>query len=203
VFQEPHPRILISANSADGAQFAGRHGFDIGFSYMGAEACAANVTLYRKAAADAGWTPTADNIQYRHAAWVDEDEAAAWELFGRHAGGGLHALFAGASHDTVMALATCGMAMAGIGRGERDLGGLEMPGPAAPPTPPLVPGPPFVGSADSVIAQAKQISEVVGAGRIEVHAGFPVTAAIPTEDTQRMLALMGREVVPTVHAESW
>ncbi|MFM2076679.1 MAG: hypothetical protein RJA49_569, partial [Actinomycetota bacterium] len=40
VTQDPHPRILISANSADGAVFAGTHGFDIGFSYLGTEKCA-------------------------------------------------------------------------------------------------------------------------------------------------------------------
>ncbi len=203
VFQQPHPRILISANSADGAQFAGRNGFDIGFSYMGAEACAANVALYRKAAADAGWAPTADNIQYRHAAWVAPDDASAWEHFGRFAGAGLLALFAGASYDTMMALGRCGMAMAGMGRGETDLSGLEMREPVAPPASPLVPGPPFVGSPDSVIAQVRHVAEVIGAGRVEMHAGFPVTGAIPTEDTQQMLALMGREIVPTVHAETW
>ena len=132
VFQDPHPRILISANSADGALFAGRHGFDIGFSYMGAEACAANVALYRKAAADAGWTPTADNIQYRHAAWVAEDKGEAWQTFGRYAEGGLFALFAGSSYDTVMALGQCGMAMAGIGRDQTDLSGLAIREPVRP-----------------------------------------------------------------------
>lgn len=203
VHQDPHPRVLISANSADGASFAGRHGFDIGFSYMGAEGCAANAEIYRGAAADAGWTPTADNIQYRHAAWVAEDEAAAWEFFGRYAGDGLHGLFAGASYDTAMALATCGMAMAGIGRGAEDLSGLEMREPGTPPASPLVPGPPFVGTPDSVIARVKEIADVVGAGRVEIHPGFPVTGAIPTEDTKQMLALMAREVVPTVRAESW
>jgi alkanesulfonate monooxygenase SsuD/methylene tetrahydromethanopterin reductase-like flavin-dependent oxidoreductase (luciferase family) len=203
VFQHPHPRILISANSADGAAFAGKHGFDIGFSYLGVEGCAANVDIYRKTAADAGWTPTADNIQYRHAAWVDENEGHAWDTFGKYAGGGLHSLFAGASYDTVMALARCGMAMAGIGRGASDTSGLDMREPAAPPASPFVPGPPFVGTPDTVIGQIKNVAETVGAGRVEIHAGFPVASAIPTELARDMLALMGREVVPTIHAEGW
>ena len=38
--QDPHPRILISGNSKDGAIFAGQHGLDLGFSYMAAEKCA-------------------------------------------------------------------------------------------------------------------------------------------------------------------
>ena len=201
--QDPHPRILISANSADGAVFAGRHGFDIGFSYLPAEKCAEHAAIYRAAAADAGWTPTADNIQYRHAAWVDTDEQRAWETFARYAGGGVNALFAGASDETRWALARSGMAMAGIMRGVPDHGGLEKRDIGQPPPSPLVPGPPFVGTPDSVIARAKEIAEVVGAGRMEIHAGFPVAGALPTEDVRSMLELMGREVVPTVHAESW
>jgi alkanesulfonate monooxygenase SsuD/methylene tetrahydromethanopterin reductase-like flavin-dependent oxidoreductase (luciferase family) len=203
VAQDPHPRILISANSADGAIFAGKHGFDIGFSYMAPEACVANADLYRAAAAEAGWTPTSDNIQYRHAAWVGDSAAAAWETFGRYAGGGLHALFAGASFDQMMALATCGMAMAGIMRGVPDTSGLARREAGSPPASPLVPGPPFVGTPDTVIAQIHNVADVLGAGRVEIHAGFPVTGPIPTEENQAMLSFMGREVVPTVHAENW
>lgn len=202
-FQPNGPRVLISANSADGAIFAGRHGFDIGFSYMGVEGCAANAELYRKAAAEAGWMPTSDNIQYRHSAWVAGSADEAWGTFGQYAGAGLHALFAGASYDTMMALARCGMAMAGIGRGQEDRSGLDKREPSTPPASPLVPGPPFVGTPETVIAQIKQVAEVVGAGRVEIHPGFPVTGPIPTDAIRTMTAFMGREVVPTVHAENW
>jgi alkanesulfonate monooxygenase SsuD/methylene tetrahydromethanopterin reductase-like flavin-dependent oxidoreductase (luciferase family) len=203
VVQNPHPRILISANSADGAVFAGKHGFDIGFSYMAPEACAANADLYRKTAAEAGWTPTPDNIQYRHAAWVAADEGAAWATFGQYAGEGLHALFGATSYDKMMALATCGMAMAGIGRGAPDTSGLARREPGVPPASPLVPGMPFVGTPDGVIAQVRNVAATIGAGRVEMHAGFPVTGPIPTEMNQAMLQFMGEEVVPVVHAESW
>ena len=75
--QDPHPRILISGNSKDGAIFAGQHGLDLGFSYMAAEKCAEHAALYRQAAAEAGWEPTADNLQYRHFMYVTntDDEA--------------------------------------------------------------------------------------------------------------------------------
>ena len=203
VTQDPHPRILISANSADGAVFAGKYGFDIGFSYMAPEACVTNADLYRETAAEAGWTPTPDNIQYRHAAWVADNEGDAWAHFGRYAGAGLHALFGSTSYDKMMALATCGMAMAGIGRGRPDLSGLERREPSAPPASPLVPGPPFVGTPDMVVAQIRTVADTLGAGRVEIHGGFAVAAAIPTDDTQAMLRLMGDHVVPAVHAESW
>ncbi len=103
----------------------------------------------------------------------------------------------------MMALGRCGMAMAGIGRGQTDLSGLEYANPTPPPASPLVPGPPFVGTPDTVIAQIKEIAEVVGAGRVEIHPGFPVTGAIPTEAIRKMTAFMGREVIPTIHAENW
>jgi alkanesulfonate monooxygenase SsuD/methylene tetrahydromethanopterin reductase-like flavin-dependent oxidoreductase (luciferase family) len=202
-FQPGGPRILISANSPDGAIFAGENGFDIGFSYMAPDACAAHAELYRKTAANAGWTPTSDNISYRHAAWVAPSDEAAWGTFGQYAGGGLHALFAGASYDTRMALARCGMAMAGIGRGQEDLSGLAIREQTPPPASPLVPGMPFVGTPDTVIAQIKNVADTIGAGRVEIHPGFPVTGAIPTEAVRDMTALMGREVVPTVHSENW
>jgi alkanesulfonate monooxygenase SsuD/methylene tetrahydromethanopterin reductase-like flavin-dependent oxidoreductase (luciferase family) len=197
------PRILISANSPDGAVFAGRHGFDIGFSYMEPEACTAHADLYRSTAQAAGWAPTSDNISYRHAAWVDENEQTAWETFGQYAGGGIHALFAGASNDTRWALARCGMAMAGVMRGVTDTGGLEKRDLGEPPPPPFKPGMPFVGNPDSVITKIRDAAKLIGAGRVEVHAGFAVDRYIPTALVQSMIGLMGRHVVPTVHAESW
>lgn len=93
--------------------------------------------------------------------------------------------------------------MAGIGRGQEDRSGLDKREPSTPPASPLVPGPPFVGTPETVIAQIKQVAEVVGAGRVEIHPGFPVTGPIPTDAIRTMTAFMGREVVPTVHAENW
>ena len=44
---------------------------------MAAEKCADHAALYRQAAADAGWEPTADNLQYRHFMYVtNTDEEA-------------------------------------------------------------------------------------------------------------------------------
>ena len=102
-----------------------------------------------------------------------------------------------------MALARCGMAMAGIGRGAPDTSGLEIRKQVPPPASPLVPGMPFVGTPDSVIGMIKNVAETIGAGHVEMHAGFAVTGPIPTEMNRAMIALMGRHVVPTVHAEAW
>src|ERR1700727_3499358 len=67
--QRPHPRITLSGNSPSSAPLAGRMKCDLAFSFMYPEACAANVAIYREAAAEAGWEATADNILYRQFAY--------------------------------------------------------------------------------------------------------------------------------------
>ena len=69
--QDPHPPILISGNSKDGAIFAGQHGLDLGFSYMPAEKCAEHAALYRQAAARGrlgadGRQPAVPALHVRH-----------------------------------------------------------------------------------------------------------------------------------------
>ena len=203
VVQDPHPRLLISANSPDGAEFAGRHGFDIGFSYMTVEACKANLDIYHQAAADAGWTPTADNVQYRHWLWLAETDAEAQEVNERHAGPGLFGLFAGATPETMGAIGRCGAAMAGVFRGQDDRSGIAFPDePPRPAPPPMTVGPPFVGSPDTVLAAIADLHRELEPGRLELHVGLPVTP-IPHEATMQVLKLAAEELVPTVHAEAW
>lgn len=203
VVQEPHPRILVSANSPDGAVFAGTHGLDIGFSYMAPEKAAGHVALYREAAAAAGWTPTADNITYRHWIWVDSDEERAQEANAHYAGPGLLALFAGASRDIMGAIGKCGGAMAGVARGVTDTSGLAFPeGPPPSPPPGLVPAPPFVGTPSSVLARIADAHATLGFGRLELHVGLSMTP-IPHEAIMDNLKMINAEIVPVVHAEAW
>lgn len=70
--QRPHPRILLSGNSASSARFAGRMRCDLGISFMPPAQAAACVAAYREAAAESGWEPTADNILYRQFCYVAE-----------------------------------------------------------------------------------------------------------------------------------
>jgi alkanesulfonate monooxygenase SsuD/methylene tetrahydromethanopterin reductase-like flavin-dependent oxidoreductase (luciferase family) len=203
VMQQPHPRILISGNSPDGAVFAGRNRFDIGFSYMAAAKCAENLELYRRTAAEHGWEPGAENIQYRHWIWVDETDELAIEANARYAGAGLLALFAGASPDMMKAIGTCAAAGAGVGRGVPDTSGLAFPeGPPRMPPGGMVPGAPFVGNPDTVLAQIAEVHEILAPGRLELHIGLPMTP-IPHEETMRNIDLLGREVLGEAKAEAW
>ena len=112
--QDPHPRILISGNSKDGAIFAGTHGFDLGFSYMAPEKCAVHADVYRETARANGWEPTADNIQYRHFMYVAPTDADVAEARPAFEGKGLLSIFAGATPDTMLTMMQIGAAMGGV-----------------------------------------------------------------------------------------
>src|SRR6266480_4615820 len=106
--QRPHPRILLSGNSADSARFAGEVGADIGFSFQKPESAAANVEVYKEAAREADWEPTADNILYRQFCFIADTEEKAER--GR---GDLGSLFGSSSIDVMMTMGLVGAAMNG------------------------------------------------------------------------------------------
>jgi alkanesulfonate monooxygenase SsuD/methylene tetrahydromethanopterin reductase-like flavin-dependent oxidoreductase (luciferase family) len=189
--QQPHPRILISGNSRDGAMFAGLHRLDLGFSYMAPDKCAANLTAYREAAAEAGWEPTADNVQYRQFLYVDEDDDAARAVQQQYQGGGLLALFQGASMDMMGV-----MGMVGAGMGGAPKGFVPPPGAA----PPLVPWPALVGSPDTVLARIREARDGFEFGRLEVSIGVGVLP-VPHELAMQSIKLLGETVIPALHEE--
>lgn len=188
--QQPHPRILISGNSRDGAEFAGRHGLDLGFSYLFPEKAAAHAAVYREAAAAAGWTPTEDNITYRQFLYVDENEQAANAVLEQYAGGGLAALFMGASMDVMKT-----MGMIGAGMGGAPKGFVPPPGP-----PPLVPWPALVGSPATVATRIAEARAAIGFGRLEFSIGVGVNP-IPHELTMQCIKLLAETLIPAAHEE--
>ena len=189
--QQPHPRILISGNSRDGATFAGRHGLDLGFSYMAPDKCAANLEVYHQAAADAGWMPTADNVQYRQFLYVDHSDEAAQVVQEQYEGGGLLALFMGASADMMGVIG-----MAGAGMGGAPKGFVPPPGSA----PPLVPWPPLVGSPDTVMARIAEARAGFEFDRLEVSIGVGVNP-IPHELAMQSIKLLAETVIPAIHED--
>lgn len=186
--QDPHPRILISGNSKDGAIFAGRHGLDLGFSYMSADKCAEHANLYRQAAAEAGWTPTADNLQYRHFMYVTPtDEEANETMAAMGAGKGLAALFPGATPDLMLTMAQIGAALGGVPKH------VEIDPSMAPP---MVMSPPLYGSPQTVLDRIKQIHDVLGMGRLEISMG--TINPLPHEAMLSSVKLIGEEIIPVL-----
>jgi alkanesulfonate monooxygenase SsuD/methylene tetrahydromethanopterin reductase-like flavin-dependent oxidoreductase (luciferase family) len=190
--QDPHPRILISGNSKDGAIFAGKHGFDLGFSYMAPEKCAVHADIYRETARANGWEPIADNIQYRHFMYVGPTDADVAEARPAFEGKGLLSIFSGATPDTMLTMMQIGAAMGGVPKHVKIEPGMA---------PPMVPAPAFYGSPDTVNAQIAEASRVLGMGRLEISIGG--VNPIAHDTMLSTLKLIGEEVVPVVHREAW
>jgi alkanesulfonate monooxygenase SsuD/methylene tetrahydromethanopterin reductase-like flavin-dependent oxidoreductase (luciferase family) len=187
--QDPHPSIMISGNSRDGAVFAGKHRLDLGFSYIDPAKCAEHVAVYREAAAAAGWEPTPDNLQYRHFMYVaNTDDEARETMAALGAGGGLAALFPGASPDLMQTMGQIGAALAGVPQHV-----VVDPSMA----PPLSMSPPLYGSPDTVLGLINDIHDVLGMGRLEVSLG--TINPLPHESMLSSLKLIGEEVVPVLH----
>lgn len=190
--QDPHPRILVSGNSKDGAIFAGRHGLDLGFSYMAAEKCAEHAELYRQSAAEAGWRPTSDNLQYRHFMYVTPtDDEAEETMQSLGSGGGLMSLFKGATPDLMMTMAQIGAALGGVPKHVKIDPSMA---------PPMSMGPPLYGSPETVLGRIKAIHDVLGFGRLEVSLG--TVNPLPHDAMLSSLKLIGEEIVPVLHSQA-
>lgn len=191
--QRPHPRILLSGNSAASVRFAAAHRCDIGFSFMPPEKCAEHAELYRAAAGEAGWTPTADNILYRQFCYVAETDDLAREQVAAIGWPGFGNLFGSRNPDIKLVMATVGAAMGGVPKGV-----------AIDPTkaPPMTMAPPMIGGPATVLAEIGRIGEITGAGRIEIIV-IGGESRLPHETVVSSLKLMGQTIVPALHADTF
>ncbi len=191
--QQPHPRILISGTSEESAAFAGRHRLDLGISYLAPEQAAASLERYRRAAAEAGWEPTADNVTYRHCLYVAESDAAAHAVVDRYGRSGILALFPGGSPDFQGTIRMVGAAMGGAPKGTVPPSGSR---------PPLVPWPGLFGSPHTVLAKVREAREQFAFGRLEFFIGVGADP-IPHDLTMRAIELVGESVIPALHEERY
>ena len=81
--QDPHPPIFYSGNSDESAEFAGAHGLSIAIGFAPPPKVKQQVEVYRKAAREAGWEPTHDNVLYRGRMIIGETDSAAEEIANR------------------------------------------------------------------------------------------------------------------------
>lgn len=189
--QRPHPRITLSGNSPSSAAFAGRMKCDLAFSFMPPEACAANVAVYREAAAKAGWEPTDDNILYRqfvHVAETDADAARNVAELNWPQGSGM---FNSRNPELSQIVGIAGAAMAGVPKG-------VVPDPSKAPN---LFSPPWSGSPDTVLDLIRQAREQAGFGRAElIYTGF--VNAMTHENVMRSIKLTGETLIPALHADA-
>lgn len=185
------PRLLLSGNSTSSARFAGRMKADIGFSFISPEAVAANLKVYREAAAEVGWEPTADNILYRQYCVIAETEAEAerlrpaiFETIG--------SIFTGSSPDFAASMAAVGAAMGGVPKGTK----ID-----ASNAPKFAVGEFFVGTPDTVLDQFLRAHEVMGNGRFELGVDLPMQPD-GKEVALRTIKLAGEHLVPALAERS-
>ncbi|HLY81004.1 MAG TPA: LLM class flavin-dependent oxidoreductase [Caulobacteraceae bacterium] len=81
--QDPHPPIFYSGNSDESAEFAGKHGLSIAIGFAPPPRVKQQVDIYKRAAREAGWEPTHDNVLYRGRMIIGETDAAAEEIANR------------------------------------------------------------------------------------------------------------------------
>lgn len=186
--QKPHPRILLSANSTSSARFAGQMRCDAGISFMPAEKCGPVVAAYYEGAAEAGWTPTPDNILYRQGAYVAETDEQAWRDLGSNPPSVL-GMFANSNPD--MFAATLDVI--------KGLNGLPKDAVMDPSMAPVM-GEQWVGSPETVLKRIREAQQHIGMGRVEIVVAGTPGAEIPHEKVLRTIKLIGKEVIPDLHS---
>jgi alkanesulfonate monooxygenase SsuD/methylene tetrahydromethanopterin reductase-like flavin-dependent oxidoreductase (luciferase family) len=78
--QDPHPPIFFSGNSDESAEFAGRNRLSVAIGFAPPAKVKQQVDIYKAAAREAGWEPSADNVLYRGRMIVGESDTAAQEI---------------------------------------------------------------------------------------------------------------------------
>jgi alkanesulfonate monooxygenase SsuD/methylene tetrahydromethanopterin reductase-like flavin-dependent oxidoreductase (luciferase family) len=188
-FQQPRPRIFVSASSPESAAFAARHHLDAAFSFMPLSVVSELVAIYREHAAEAGWEPTADNVLYRANAYVAEtDEQAAEESVAHSWGSPVGIAAPAAPRDA----ASVGEVMGRIAREGFSEQMAAIFGAGGPPGAPPLPG--VLGSPATVIRQVAAAEEA-GIGRLDLVFNGDT---LPVELGTRSLRLFGEEVIPAV-----
>jgi alkanesulfonate monooxygenase SsuD/methylene tetrahydromethanopterin reductase-like flavin-dependent oxidoreductase (luciferase family) len=136
--QDPHPPVFYSGNSEESAVYAGHKGLSIAIGFAPPAKVKEQVDIYKKAAREAGWEPTHDNVLYRGRMIIGSTDSEANDIAER---------LRGAAPAT-----TPTGAPAGAGGGDPTAG---------------VAGVQFLGGVDTVLQKARLLHEA-GVGILDV-----------------------------------
>jgi len=81
--QQPHPPAFFSGNSDESIEFAAANRLNLAIGFAPVSVVAKHVEHYKACAAEAGWTPTNENVLYRCRALVAPDDEQAQEIVER------------------------------------------------------------------------------------------------------------------------
>jgi alkanesulfonate monooxygenase SsuD/methylene tetrahydromethanopterin reductase-like flavin-dependent oxidoreductase (luciferase family) len=192
VIQKPRPRILVSGNSLESLEFAARHRFDLGFSFANPATAGKHFAIYKEKAKGYGWTPSADNVLYRHYCYIAESDAAAAEAnerYGYYAGYGGRSLVAPTRPEAMPATpTTVADAIGGIVAQSRDYGDTKNSAIDRS-------IPPIIGSPDTVLRRLEELREVGNIGRVDLIFS---SGRLPEELALKSLTLFAKEVFPAM-----
>ncbi len=143
-----------------------------------------------------GWTPSADNVLYRHYCLIAETDAAAAEMnerYGFHAGYGGRSLVAPTRAEAMPATPkTVADAIGGIVAQSRDYGGTANSAIDRS-------IPPILGSRDTVIRRLEELRDVGNIGRVDLIFS---SGQLPQELALKSLTLFAREVFPAMQTRA-
>jgi alkanesulfonate monooxygenase SsuD/methylene tetrahydromethanopterin reductase-like flavin-dependent oxidoreductase (luciferase family) len=183
--QQPHPPIFMSGSSPESAAFAGRNRISLGLAVTTLPLATEAARRYRTAAAEAGWTPTPENVLYRlgfHVADSDEQAKSDYEASHARRQRGSPVLANQALEATIAGTGYYGADHSnqrGRARRHFDLSDrIEL-------------GQIILGNPATVIAQAQRIRRQLGAGVFDLIPAFELG-----ERTLHSIELFARKVLP-------
>lgn len=174
--QQPHPQVFVSGNSTESGSLAARHHLSMALSFQPIPRARELIDHYHQEAANAGWTPTADDIVVRGFVHVAETDAEAQRMADEY--------------DFCVTDGGRGMrsnvlqAVTGGARATHTSAELHQEGVA------------FIGSPETVLDKMRRFHDEVGANILDA---MFVGGRMPYDTARRSLELFGREVLPKVH----
>ena len=190
--QKPHPPIFMSGSSPESGEFAARNRVGLGFAVTTVQRAAKAADHYRHHAAEAGWTPTPDDLIYRLSFHVaDTDDQALEDLKSPHA------FRRGTSVSRANVPVEAAVADAGYyGRdvvAQRSRDGGRQQGTDEQIRGRIERGQLLVGSPQTVISQIERIRDLLHPGILDLSIAIQYG-----ERTRRSIELFGTEVLPRI-----
>lgn len=184
--QEPHPKIYMSGSSPEAGEFAAKNKVGLGFAVTTVPLAAKAAAHYRTQATRFGWEPEPEDVIYRVAVHVGENDDQALEDF-------VEATKTGARVGLTMANRGLESAIAETGYYGRDADMQRQR---------LMPrslqeridqGQILLGGPDTVLKQIECIKRELGAGVLDLTVAHQMGAK-----TLRSIELLGEKVLPRI-----
>jgi alkanesulfonate monooxygenase SsuD/methylene tetrahydromethanopterin reductase-like flavin-dependent oxidoreductase (luciferase family) len=178
--QLPYPPIVVSGTSPASAAFAGARRLKLGLTFLiGPERAGEMVQIYRRAAAEAGWEPTPEDVLYRARVYVADTDAQAVEDSRQYELGDFQGPLAPPPAKQAAQAAIMKEVFGGAAAGAKVPGKGTMPE--------------YYGDPATVANAIRAESQRIGYGVLDFSFD---SFHLPHEKALRSLELFGREVLP-------